>query len=307
MTTPLRVIFMGTPEFAVAALKPIATRHRVAAVYTQPPRPAGRGQKDRESPVHELAAQLGLPVFTPTTLKDPETQAAFAAHNADVAVVAAYGLILPRAILAAPRLGCINIHASLLPRWRGAAPIQRAIMAGDAETGVTIMQMEAGLDTGPMMLKGTVPITDQTTAGGLHDSLAVTGANLIMTALERLAEGNLPATPQPPGGITLAPKIDKAEAAIDFTKPAAQVLRHIHGLSPFPGAWFTHAGERIKVLRVEKAAGSGVPGAVIGNDLTVACGEGAIRLVSLQRAGKSAVDASAFLRGYPLPPGTQLA
>jgi methionyl-tRNA formyltransferase len=307
MTTPLRVIFMGTPDFAVAALKPIAARHRIVAVYTQPPRPSGRGQKDRESPVHETATQLGLPVLTPATLKDPDTQAAFAAHNADVAVVAAYGLILPRAVLSAPRLGCINIHASLLPRWRGAAPIQRAIMAGDTETGVTIMRMEAGLDTGPMMLKGTVPITDETTAGALHDVLAATGANLIMTALERLAAGTLPATPQPPGGITLAPKIDKAEAAIDFTKPAAQVLRHIHGLSPFPGAWFSHGGERIKVLRVEKADGSGVPGTVIGDHLTVACGAGAVRLLSLQRSGKSAVDAAAFLRGYPLPPGTHLA
>jgi methionyl-tRNA formyltransferase len=246
-------------------------------------------------------------VYTPVSLKDADVQAAFAAHSADIAVVAAYGLILPRAVLALPRLGCINIHASLLPRWRGAAPIQRAIMAGDTETGITIMQMEAGLDTGPMLIKGTVPIDDRTTAGELHDTLAQTGAALIVTALERLAAGNLPATPQPAEGVTHAAKIDKAEAAIDFTKPADVVLRHIHGLAPMPGAWFAHGPERIKVLRVERAPGSGLAGMVIGDDLTVACGSGAIRLLTLQRAGKSAADGAAFLRGYALPVGTQLA
>jgi len=307
VTAPLRVIFMGTPDFAVAALRRIIPAHTVVAVYTQPPRPAGRGQQNRESAVHLVAAEHGLPAFTPVTLKDADVQAAFAAHVADIAVVAAYGLILPRAVLAMPRLGCINIHASLLPRWRGAAPIQRAIMAGDAETGVTIMQMEAGLDTGPMLLKAAVPITDSTTAGELHDALAAAGAELILPALERLAAGNLPAIPQPAAGVTHAAKIDKAEAAIDFTKPAHTVLRHIHGLSPFPGAWFAHGNERIKVLRAEPAKGAGAAGTVLDDGLTVACGDGAVRLVTLQRAGKSPADAAAFLRGYALPGGTQLA
>jgi methionyl-tRNA formyltransferase len=307
MTSKLNVIFMGTPDFAVAALKAVIPHHNVVAVYTQPPRPAGRGQRDRESPVHLVALENKLPVYTPVTLKDADVQAAFAAHNADVAVVAAYGLILPRAILAMPRFGCINIHGSLLPRWRGAAPIQRAIMAGDKETGITIMQMEAGLDTGPMLLKGAVPIDDRTTAGELHDTLADVGGKLIVAALERLAVGDLPATVQPAEGVTHAAKIDKAEAAIDFTKSASTVLRHIHGLSPFPGAWFAHGPERIKVLKAELAKGSGAPGTVIGDDLTVACGDGAVRLKTLQRAGKSAADAAAFLRGYALPHGTVLA
>jgi methionyl-tRNA formyltransferase len=312
MTQPLRVIFMGTPDFAVAAFTRIADTHNIVAVYTQPPRPAGRGQRDRESPVHLAAAARGLPVFTPERLKDPEIQAAFAAHNADVAVVAAYGLILPRPVLAAPRLGCINIHGSLLPRWRGAAPIQRAIMAGDTETGITIMEMEAGLDTGPMLLKGSVPIDDTTTAGALHDALAALGADLILTALDGLAAGTLKAEPQPSEGVTHAAKIEKAETAIDFTKPARMVLRHINGLSPAPGAWFgtsdTRGGrERIKVLRAEVAAGSGAPGTVIGPGLTVACGDGAVRLLTLQRAGKSPADEAAFLRGFALPVGTRLA
>ncbi|TAL02135.1 MAG: methionyl-tRNA formyltransferase [Rhodospirillaceae bacterium] len=303
----MRVIFMGTPDFAVAALKAVAARHSVAAVYTQPPRPAGRGQKDRESPIHLLALQLGVPVFTPISLKDPAVQTAFAAHQADVAVVAAYGLILPRPVLAAPHLGCINIHGSLLPRWRGAAPIQRAIMAGDRESGITIMQMEAGLDTGPMLLSAPVPISDATTAGELHDTLAVLGAELIVSTLDRLAAGDLPATPQPADGVTHAAKIDKAETAIDFSKPARAVLRHIHGLSPAPGAWFAHGGERIKVLRAELAAGRGAAGTIVGDDLTVACGDGSLRLLTLQRAGKSAADGAAFLRGYALPVGTHLA
>jgi len=306
----LRVIFMGTPDFAVPAFTRIAAHHDVIAVYSQPPRPAGRGQREREGPVHGAALQRGLPVFTPATLKDSATQAAFAAHNADIAVVAAYGLILPRAILAAPRLGCINIHGSLLPRWRGAAPIQRAIMAGDVETGITIMQMEAGLDTGPMLLKGAVPIDDTTTAGTLHDVLAELGARLVVEALDRLAAGTLPVTAQPVEGVTYATKIEKAEAAIDFAKPAATVLRHIHGLSPSPGAWFSHGGERIKVLRAALAADAGgkrAPGTVVGGDLNIACANGAIRLLTLQRAGKSATDAAAFLRGYALPAGTILA
>jgi methionyl-tRNA formyltransferase len=303
----VRIIFMGTPDFALAALTPIVAKHDIVAVYTQPPRPAGRGQRAKESLVHKLALDRKLPVFTPKTLKDPKIQQAFAAHEADVAVVAAYGLILPRPILDAPRLGCINIHGSLLPRWRGAAPIQRAIMAGDMETGITIMQMEAGLDTGPMLLKEAVPITNDTTAGELHDTLAKLGGELIVTALDRLVAGDLPATPQPAEGVTLAPKIDKAEAAIDFSQPARTVLRHIHGLSPSPGAWFEVRGERIKVLCAELTSGSRSPGTVIGEDLAVACGEGAVRLRMLQRAGKGATDGPSFLRGFALPAGLRLA
>ena len=302
----MRIVFMGTPDFAATALAGILEHHDVVAVYTQPPRPAGRGQQQRPSAVSALAMQRGVPVFTPVSLKLPEVQHAFAAHDADIAVVAAYGLILPRPVLAAPRLGCINIHASLLPRWRGAAPIQRAIMAGDTETGVTIMRMEAGLDTGPMLLGGSVPITDATTAGALHDSLATLGAALILQAVDGLARGTITATPQPAEGVTYAAKIDNAEAHIDFSRTARDVLRQIHGLSPFPGAWFAHGDERLRVLRVELAAAGGVAGHVVDNDLAVACGQGAIRLRTIQRAGKGPVDAAAFLRGYPLTAGTVL-
>jgi methionyl-tRNA formyltransferase len=310
----LRIVFMGTPEFAVAALDRLAAVHDIVAVYTRPPRPAGRGQAARISPVHALAEARGWPVRTPVSLKSADEQAAFAAIKADVAVVAAYGLILPRAVLDAPRLGCVNIHASLLPRWRGAAPIQRAIMAGDTETGVTIMRMEAGLDTGPMLLARPVPITDATTAGELHDTLAALGAELIVAALDGLAAGTLAARPQPAAGVTYAAKIDKAEAHLSFDRPARAVVRHIHALSPFPGAWVEVAGERVKVLRAEAVpppaeapAAGRAPGELLDDRLTVACAGGAVRLTQVQRAGKAPVDAAAFLRGFPLPAGTRLA
>lgn len=306
----MRVIFMGTPEFSVPALMAIAARHQVVAVYCQPPRPAGRGQKDRPSPVQVAAEGLGIPVRYPVSLRTPEAQADFAALQADIAVVAAYGLILPQAVLDAPRLGCINIHASLLPRWRGAAPIHRAILSGDTETGVTIMQMEAGLDTGPMLLVDRLPIPPTLTTGALHDALSRQGADLILTALDGLAAGTLTATPQPEAGVTYAAKIDKAEARIDWSRPAAEVARQINGLSPFPGAWFEVDGQRIKVLQAEAlTARTGHPAGTVTDDLlTVACGDGGcVRLLSLQRAGKGALAAIDFLRGTPLPSGTALA
>jgi len=303
----MRIVFMGTPDFAVTALEQLAAHHDVVAVYTQPPRPAGRGQHERPSPVQEYAAREGIAVRSPTSLKKSEEQAAFAALNADAAVVAAYGLILPQAILDAPRLGCINIHASLLPRWRGAAPIQRAIMSGDTVTGVTIMQMDAGLDTGAMLLRQDVVITDSTTAGALHDTLASVGGKLVLEALNGLARGSLKAVPQPKDGVTMAAKIDKAEAHIDFNRPARDVVRHIHGLSPFPGAWFAHGAERLKVLGVEIASGQGAAGTVLDDRLAIACKDGAVRLLSIQRAGKGPMAAQDFLRGYALPKGTLLA
>lgn len=244
----MRVIFMGTPDFSVPVLEALAARHEVACVYSQPPRPAGRGQKERPGPVHARALELGIPVRTPTSLRTEEAQAEFDAIDADVAVVAAYGLILPEEILESPKLGCLNVHASLLPRWRGAAPIQRAIMAGDTVTGVTIMEMEAGLDTGPMLVKREVPITDETTAQALHDALSQVGAELMVDALDRILEGELEGEEQPEEGVTYAKKIEKDEAHIDFARPAQVVLRHIHGLSPFPGAWCEVDGERLKIL-----------------------------------------------------------
>jgi methionyl-tRNA formyltransferase len=303
----MRIVFMGTPDFAVSALTRLAAHHEIAAVYCQPARPAGRGQQARPSPVETFAHARDIPVCTPKSLKSPEAQAAFAAWNADVAVVAAYGLILPQAVLDAPKHGCINIHASLLPRWRGAAPIQRAIMAGDSETGVTIMKMDAGLDTGAMLRTGAVPISDATTAGELHDALAARGADLIVTVLESLKAGTLAATPQPEAGVTYAAKIDKAEARIDFNRPAKDVVRHINGLSPFPGAWFAHGDERIKVLNAAMATGAGVPGVALDDGLTIGCATGAVRLTTVQRAGRGPAPADAFLRGYALPKGTVLA
>ena len=303
----MRVIFMGTPDFAVAALARLSPLHDIVAVYTQPPRPAGRGQQDRPSAVQVFAQEHKIPVRTPKSLKTPEVQTAFAELKADVAVVAAYGLILPQAVLDMPRLGCINIHASLLPRWRGAAPIQRAIMAGDTVSGVTIMQMEAGLDTGPMLLAGEQPITDTTTAGELHDALAKIGGDLIVEALNGLAQGTLKATPQPDTGAIMAAKIDKAEAHINFHRPATEVLRHIHGLSPFPGAWFAHGNERIKVLKAESTNAHGASGLVLDDRLTVACSDGAVRLLVVQRAGKGPMSAEVFLRGYTLPKATVVA
>ncbi len=294
----MRVVFMGTPEFSVPALRAIAARHQVVCAYSQPPRAAGRGQKPRPSPVQATAETLGIPVRTPLRLKDAEAQAEFAALGADVAVVVAYGLILPQSVLDAPRLGCLNIHASLLPRWRGAAPIHRAVMAGDAETGVAIMQMEAGLDTGPVLAEARTAIGAEDTTADLHDRLAAMGAALVVEVLDRLP---LPAVPQPAEGVTYAAKIDKAEARVDWTRPAAEVDRLIRGLSPFPGAWCLAAGERLKLLRSRVVAGSGAPGEVL-DGLTVACGEGAVEITEVQREGRRAVPAAEALRGMALPP-----
>jgi methionyl-tRNA formyltransferase len=293
---------MGTPDFSVPALDALAAAgHEIVAVYTQPPRPAGRGQKDRPSPVQLRAEALGLPVRHPKTLRTPEAQADFAALGAEIAVVVAYGLILPRAVLDAPTQGCLNIHASLLPRWRGAAPIHRAVLAGDAETGVCIMRMEEGLDTGPVLLRAASPIGPTDTTGDLHDRLAALGARLIVDALSRLPD--LAPRPQPEDGVTYAAKIDKAEAAIDWTRPAPEVDRHIRGLSPFPGAWTTHEGRRLKLLRSRLAQGQGAPGEVI-HGLTIACGSGAVDIVEVQAEGRARQDAASFLRGTPIAPGT---
>jgi methionyl-tRNA formyltransferase len=305
----LRLIFMGTPDFAVPSLDAlVAAGHEIVCAYSQPPRKAGRGQKERPQPVHAAADAHGIPVRTPTSLKTPEAQADFAALSADAAVVAAYGLILPKPVLEAPRLGCLNIHASLLPRWRGAAPIQRAILAGDRETGITIMQMDEGLDTGPMLLKRAVEI-DLMTAGELHDELGALGAEMIVEALKKLEAGTLTATPQPPKrGVTYAPKIDRAEARLDWTRSASELGRHVRAFTPFPGAWFEHAGERIRVLGAKAMGGDSkaAPGTVIDDTLTIRCGKGFLKLRTVQRGGKGAMDVDAFLRGYPIPKGTVL-
>jgi methionyl-tRNA formyltransferase len=299
----MRLVFMGTPDFAVVTLKALLEAgHTVACVYSQPPRKAGRGMEERPSPVHAFAAAEGIEVRTPVSLKAPEEQARFAALDADAAVVVAYGLLLPKPVLDAPRLGCFNVHASLLPRWRGAAPIQRAIMAGDAESGVTIMRMEEGLDTGPMCRVGRIPITPGTTAQTLHDELALLGARLMV---EVLAQDEISCVSQPPAGVTYARKIDKAEARIDFGRPAEEVRNHIHGLSPFPGAWFQVNGTRVKVLASEAVEAQGTPGTFIDERLTVACGSGAVRLLRLQREGKGAMEAEDFLRGFPITRGTE--
>lgn len=290
---------MGTPEFSVPILQALAERHRILAVYSQPPRPAGRGKELRPSPVQARAMALGLPVRHPVSLKTAEAQAEFAALGADVAVVVAYGLILPQAVLDAPRHGCLNIHASLLPRWRGAAPIHRAIMAGDPETGICIMQMEAGLDTGPVLLRQSLPIGPEDTTADLHDRLSGLGAAMILAALDRLPD--LTATPQPDQGITYAQKIDKAEARIDWSRPAPEVDRQIRGLSPFPGAWCLIGDERVKLLRSRLAEGSGAPGQVLSG-LTIACGTGAVEITLAQREGKRAAPTQDLLRGLTLPP-----
>jgi len=301
----MRVIFMGTPEFSVPVLDALVqSGHEIVAVYCQPPRRAGRGKKDRPTPVHARAEALGLPVRHPTSLKSPEEQEAFAELKADVAVVVAYGLILPQPILDAPRHGCLNIHASLLPRWRGAAPIHRAIMAGDAEAGICIMQMEAGLDTGPVLLRQATPIGPEETTAQLHDRLSAMGADLIVQALDRLPE--LTPEPQPEVGVTYAAKIDKAEARVDWSRPAVEVDRQIRALSPFPGAWSEIEGERVKLLASRLSYGQGVPGEVLDDALRVACGTGAVELLRLQRAGKAAQDRETFLRGWPIPAGTRL-
>ncbi|WP_340248251.1 methionyl-tRNA formyltransferase [Sulfitobacter pontiacus] len=301
----MRVIFMGTPDFSVPVLDALVLAgHEIAAVYCQPPRPAGRGKKDRPSPVQQRAEALGLLVRHPVSLKTAKAQAEFAALGADVAVVVAYGLILPQAVLDAPKSGCLNIHASLLPRWRGAAPIHRAIMAGDVETGVCIMQMEAGLDTGPVLLRAATPIRTTETTIELHDRLSTMGAELIVEALRQLSD--LQPEPQPEEGVTYASKIDKAEARIDWSRPATEVDRQIRGLSPFPGAWFDLDGTRVKVLASKLAEGEGAAGEVLDDTLRVGCGEGAVQLIRLQRAGKAAQDAQTFQRGAQIAAGTVL-
>jgi len=309
---PLRLIFMGTPDFAVPTLlELVAHGHEVAAVYTRAAKPAGRGMKLQPTPVEQQARRLGIPVLTPSTLKTPEALDEFRAHSADAAVVVAYGMILPQAILDSPPLGCFNLHASLLPRWRGAAPINRAIMAGDAETGVMVMKMDVGLDTGDVAMAERLTITDKMTAADLHDALAPLGAYLMVGAMGALERGKLQLTKQSEHGVTYAAKIDKAEARIDWNKPAHAVLRHIHGLSPFPGAWceIVTDGEpaRVKILRCELAKGAGAPGAVQDDRLAIACGEGAIRIIELQRAGKAPMKAADFLRGTPLKLPARLA
>ena len=308
----LRIIFMGTPEFSVPILRALVEAgHRVVACYTQPPRPGGRRGLDVvKSPVHQAAELLGIPVFTPLNFKAEEDRQAFREIDADVAVVVAYGLLLPEAILSGTRLGCYNGHASLLPRWRGAAPIQRAIMAGDEKTGMMVMKMDKGLDTGPVALTREVEIGETMTAGELHDRLMLIGAKAMAEAMAALEAGDLPLTPQPQDGVLYAAKIGKGETRIDFGRPAREVHNHIRGLSPFPGAWVQMEiggkPERVKVLASEMAVGAGEAGTVIGDDLTVACGEGAVRLTRLQKAGGKPLTAADFLRGTPVPSGARL-
>ena len=307
MTNRLRLAFMGTPDFSVPALTAlIEAGHQVACVYSQPPRPAGRGHKERPSPVHAAALERAIPVRTPVSLKTVDAQAEFAALDLDIAVVVAYGLILPKAILTAPRLGCLNIHASLLPRWRGAAPIQRAILAGDGETGVTIMQMDEGLDTGAMLLTRKLPITIGTNAGALHDALSALGAEMIVEALQGVASGQLQPVAQPANGVTYAAKIAREEAKIDWTKSAAEIDRQVRAFAPVPGAWFQNGADRIKVLSSSPANNRGVPGTVLDAIPMVACGDGALVLTRVQREGKGPMAIGDFLRGYALPPGTKL-
>lgn len=302
----MRVVFMGTPDFSVPTLKALAGAHQVVAAYTQPPRPAGRGMFDRKSPMHLAAEELKIPVLYPANFKNPDDVEKFRAHNTDVAIVIAYGLLLPKEILGAPKHGCLNLHASLLPRWRGAAPINRAIMAGDEETGVSIMQMDQGLDTGPVALEEQVQIAPDTTAGELHDKLAEAGADLVMRSLAALSTTGLQFTPQEREGVTYAKKIDKNETKIDWAKSAREVHNHIRGLSPFPGAWFEIAGAkeklRVRALRSALAEGRGKPGEVLGGQLMIACGEGAVKITQVQRAGAKAMSAEEFLRGCHVKP-----
>jgi len=305
---PLRLIFMGTPDFAVPTLVEIVSRgHEVAAVYTRAAKPAGRGMDLQVTPVEREARRFGIPVLTPKTLRNDEALAVFQSHKADAAVVVAYGLILPVPVLDAVPLGCFNLHASLLPRWRGAAPINRAVMAGDAESGAMVMRMAEGLDTGPVALAERLAVGADMTAGELHDALARLGADLMVRALGALERGTLQLTPQPDEGVTYAAKIDKGETRIDWTKPWKAVHDHCRGLSPFPGAWFELPGAgRIKVLRTTRGDGSGAPGTVLDEHLTIACGEGAVRLLEVQRAGKQPMKAEEFLRGSKVAKGTPL-
>ena len=303
----MRLAFMGTPEFAVPALAAlIGAGHLIVRVYTQPPTPAGRGRAIRPSPVQAAAEAAGLPVETPARFRDPEVLAGFAGLGLDAAVVVAYGQILPQAALDAPRLGCLNLHASLLPRWRGAAPIQRAIMAGDAETGIAVMQMEAGLDTGPVLAEARTPIGPEDTAGTLHDRLAAMGARLIVPTLAALDAGRASPRPQPEEGVTYAAKVEKAEARIDWSRPAADLDRHVRGLAPVPAAWTDIAGERVRILMCRPEPGRGPPGTALDDRLLVACGEGALRLTRLQRPGRAVVEAGDFLRGFSVAPGSRL-
>src|SRR6185437_7521695 len=304
----MRLIFMGTPDFAVPALIALADAgHDIAAVYTRAAKPAGRGMALQPTPVERQARLVGVPVLTPATLKNAEAEAAFRAHKADTAVVVAYGLLLPKPILDTPRLGCFNVHASLLPRWRGAAPINRAVMEGDAESGVTIMKMDVGLDTGPMAMAERVSIGADMTAGDLHDALARLGANLMASVLAAAERGSLALKPQPAEGVTYAEKISKNETRIDWARPGKEVHNHIRGLSPFPGAWFEIDGARINALRSTKGEGKGKPGTALDDGLTIACGDGAVRLVQVQAAGRKPMSADEFLRGTPVKTGTHLA
>jgi methionyl-tRNA formyltransferase len=304
---PLRLAFMGSPDFAVPTLEAIiAAGHDVACVYSQPPRPAGRGKQLTRTAVHEAAARRGIDVRTPLNFKTQDDRGAFAALELDVAVVVAYGLLLPRAILDAPRLGCFNLHGSILPRWRGAAPIHRAVMAGDTLTGVQVMKMDVGLDTGPVMLTATTPIAETDTTGDVHDRLSQLGAALMVEGLARLERGDAQLAPQMEEGATYAAKITTAEARIDWTRPAAEVAAHIRGLSPFPGAWFEHDGQRIKVLHALAHAGQGKPGDVLDDMLAIACAAGAVRLTRLQRAGKGQITADEFQRGARIAKGARL-
>jgi methionyl-tRNA formyltransferase len=304
----LRLVFMGTPDFAVPTLLEIVgAGHEIVAVYTRAPKPAGRGMELRPSPVEREAERFGLPVLTPKTLKGADAASTMRVHGADAAVVVAYGLILPKPVLEAFPLGCFNLHASLLPRWRGAAPIHRAIMAGDQETGVMVMEMDEGLDTGAIAMAERVPIGADATTGDLHDTLARRGADLVLRALAALEKGQLQLTPQAASGVTYANKIAKNETRVDWTRPWHEVHNHCRGLSPFPGAWFELAGAgRVKILRTTKGAGSGPPGLVLDDKLTVACGAGAVRLLQLQRAGKQLMGVDEFLRGTPVAPATVL-
>ena len=307
MTAALRIAFMGTPDFSVPTLAMLVeSRYQVVAVYSQPPRPAGRGQAVHPSPVHRFAEAHGMPVFTPKSLKPAEAQAEFAALELDLAVVVAYGLLLPTPILAAPRLGCVNVHASLLPRWRGAAPIQRAILAGDAETGVTLMQMDEGLDTGPMLARVTVPIRADTTAATLHDELANLGATSLRDLLPALAAGDVTAEPQPEDGVTYAKKLARDEGVIDWRQPAAALDRRIRAFTPWPGTRFRCGNEEVKLLSARPVSGAGDPGTIVAAPLVVACGDGALQIERVQRPGRAAVDAEAFVNGFRLAVGTEL-
>jgi len=305
----LRLVFMGTPEFSVPSLEALLEAgHDVCCVYTQPPRPAGRGHAERRSPVHCVAEECGIPVRTPRTLHDDAALRELAALKPDVVVVVAYGLILPQAVLDIPRLGCVNVHASLLPRWRGAAPIQRAILAGDRETGVTIMMMDVGLDTGPVLLERRVPITRDTTAQSLHDELSEVGAELLVPALEGLALGTLKSTPQPDAGATYATKLSREEGRIDWAATADEIDRRVRAFTPWPGTWFDYAGERVKVLQVALVGDvhNVSPGVVLDAEATIACGQGAVRLIRVQRPGRAATSGAEFLRGSRIGAGDRL-